>query len=183
MIDTRLRRRVLDLPGASTVIDFSGLLYCLRLRAGDSVDADDVDAAARAALADATSRQLPLLERAASLWGGEPLPEERYSDWALGWRERLTDVYAPILAALADVHLRSGDLAAATIRARDLVKLDVLNEGGHRRLMLAHTRAGQRSQALRQFLACRRASVEQLGVEPAQGITCLQQRILAGESV
>lgn len=123
------------------------------------------------------------LERAASLWGGEPLPEERYSDWALGWRERLTDLYAAVLAAICDSCLERGDLIGASLRARDLVGLDPVNESGHRRLMIAHARAGQRSQALRQFLACRRALVEQLGVEPATETARLQQRILAGEPV
>ena len=127
--------------------------------------------------------RLRSLERAASLWGGEPLPEERYSDWALGWRERLTDLHVAVLAALADEYMQRGDLIAAGLRARELVELDPLHEGAHRRLMLAYARAGRRSHALRQFLACRRALVEQLGVEPATETTYLQQRILAGEAV
>ena len=73
-----------------------------------------------------------LLERAAALWGGEALPEERYSDWALGWRERLTDLHTAVLAALSDGCLERGDLIGAGLRARDLVTLDRLNEGAHR---------------------------------------------------
>jgi DNA-binding SARP family transcriptional activator len=88
-----------------------------------------------------------------------------------------------VLGALCDDCLDRGDLIAAALRARDLVELDPLNEGAHRRLMIAYARAGQRSQALRQFLECRRALVEQLGVEPASETARLQQRILAGEPV
>ena len=67
--------------------------------------------------------------------------------------------------------------------ARDLVDLDPLNEGGHRMLITAHARAGRRGHALRQYLECRRALVEQLGVEPAAATSLLQARILAGEAV
>lgn len=176
-------RRVLDIAGANSVIDATDRLYRLRLRHVDSVDADRFQAAAEAGLRECGAASSDLLERARSLWGGEPLPEERYSDWALGWRERLTDLYTAVLAALADGCLERGELIGAGLRARDLVELDALNEGGHRRLMLAYARSGQRSQALRQFLACRRALVEQLGVEPASETVGLQQRILAGEPV
>ena len=47
--------------------------------------------------------------------------------------------------------------------------------------MIAYARAGRRNQALRQFLECRRALVEHLGVEPTTRPQRLQQRILAGD--
>jgi len=174
-------RAVLDIPRAPSVIETADRTYRLRLRPGDSVDADEFETTAHLAMTAHGIARMRVLERAASLWGGEPLPEERYSDWALGWRERLTDLYAAVLAALADGCLERGDLAAAGRHARDLVELDPLNEGGHRRLMVAYARAGRRNRALRQFLACRRTLVEQLGVEPATETARLQQRILAGE--
>jgi DNA-binding SARP family transcriptional activator len=64
-----------------------------------------------------------------------------------------------------------------------LVELDPLDEGAQRRLMLAYARAGRRGHALQQFLACRRALVDGLGIEPAQETAALQRRILAGEPV
>lgn len=176
-------RRVLDSPGAPTVIEAADRHYRLRLRPGDHVDADEFEAAAQQALTEQAAATVRPLERAASLWAGEPLPEERYSDWALGWRERLTDLYTSVLAGLTDACLERGDLVAAAVRARDLVGLDPLNEGGHRRLMVAYARAGQRSQALRQFLQCRRTLVEQLGVEPAVETAAVQQHVLMGEPV
>lgn len=176
-------RHVLDVPGVASVIEIAERTYTLRLRPSDRVDADAFDAAATAALAEKAQPRAKRLERAASLWGGEPLPEERYSDWALAWRERLTDLYAAVLGALCDDRLDAGDLIVAALRARDLVELDPLNEGGHRRLMVAYARGGQRSQALRQFLECRRALTEQIGVEPAVETARLQERVLAGEPV
>jgi ATP/maltotriose-dependent transcriptional regulator MalT/DNA-binding SARP family transcriptional activator len=182
-VATSRARGVLDIPGSASVIEIADRMYCLRLRQGDSVDADDFEAAAIAALAERGEARVRLLERAASRWGGEPLPEERYSDWTVPWRERLVDLQASVLAGLSDACLERGDLVGAVLPARDLVALDPLNEGAHRRLMVAYARAGSRSQALRQFLACRRELVEQLGVEPASLTAYLQQRILAGEPV
>jgi hypothetical protein len=114
---------------AQTVIQVADRIYRLRLRPGDSVDADLFEASTRSALAAQGVARLPWLERAASLWAGGPLPEERYSDGAIGWRERLSDLHVAVLAALADSHLECGDLASAGLRARDLVVLEPLNEG------------------------------------------------------
>jgi DNA-binding SARP family transcriptional activator len=124
-----------------------------------------------------------LLERARSLWGGEPLPEERYSDWAAAYREGLADRYIAVLTALVQIHERGGDYAHATDAARELVQLDPLNEEGHRALMRAYARTGRRSHALRQYLECRRALIDSLGVEPAEETSRLQAGILAGESI
>lgn len=173
-------RRVLDAPGVPSIIETADRVYRLRLRPGDSVDADDFEKAARAALRE---RDVTLLERATALWGGEPLPEERYTDWALGWRERLMDLHTAVLAALVDGRLQRGDVIGAGLSARDMVEADPLNEGAHRRLMLAYARAGRRGQALHQYLECRRALVGQFGVEPSAETAHLHQRILAGERV
>jgi DNA-binding SARP family transcriptional activator len=176
-------RRVLDTQDGQSVIDASDRVYHLRLRPADTVDADQFEMTALAALGEPGSSRLRSLELAAALWGGEPLPEERYTDWALGWRERLCDLHVAVLAAIADEYLHHGNLVAAGRRAAELVELEPLNEGAHRRLMVAYARAGRRSQALRQFLDCRRALVEQLGIEPSCETACLQQRILSGERV
>ena len=174
-------RGVLDTPGAETSRLVAGeRTYRLALGPADSVDAYEFERTAAAALAD--GRRAALLA-AASLWTGEPLPEERYADWAVPWRERLAGRYAEVLAALADVHAAAGDLPAAAEVARRLVDLDPLNEAAHRQLIVAYARAGRRGHALRQFLACRRALVAELGVEPGEQTVALQRRVLAGEPV
>jgi DNA-binding SARP family transcriptional activator len=176
-------RRVLDTPGAASAVEASDRVYRLRLRPGDSVDSDEFQTSTLAALRQHGTSRVRALERAASLWRGEPLPEERYSDWALGWRERLIDLHMSVLAALSDACLDQGDLLGAVRRARELVDADPLDENAHRRLMLAYARAGRRGRALRQFLECRRVLLEQIGLEPALETGQLQQRILTGELV
>jgi DNA-binding SARP family transcriptional activator len=47
--------------------------------------------------------------------------------------------------------------------------------------MTAYARTGRTSHALRQFLECRHALVNQLGVEPSAQTSAVQARILAGE--
>src|SRR5262249_37321051 len=122
-------------------------------------------------------------ERARSLWAGEPLPEERYADWAAPYRERLIDQYIAVLTGLCDLHEQRGDHLEGSKAARELGDLDPLNERGHRALLRPYARAVPRGHALRQSLECRRALVDALGVEPAEETSRLQTRILAGDAV
>jgi ATP/maltotriose-dependent transcriptional regulator MalT/DNA-binding SARP family transcriptional activator len=179
-----LARGVLDPPGArESAIEVNERAFQLRLRARDRVDADEFVAASEVALAEEGPRTRPLLERAESIWTGEPLPEDRYADWSLAWREELLDRYLQVLAALAGVCSLAGDHTQAVVAGRKCLEIDPLNEGVHRALMAAYARSGRTSHALRQYLACRRALVDELGVEPAQATSRLHARILAGESV
>lgn len=178
-----LVRAVLDPPGAPSVIDVSERTYRLLLRPGDSVDADDFLAAADAAGRAADDERLAALEHAASLWRGEPLPEDRYAEWATAWRERLVTRYADVLARLAAAHREAGDLPASVHAARRLVELDPLDEAAQLTLIRAYAAAGRRAHALRQYLAFRRALVDALGVEPSAEAARLHARLLAGETV
>jgi DNA-binding SARP family transcriptional activator len=177
-------RHALDLPGApdSLLQSIEGG-YRLNLGDRDSVDAEEFETAASGALAEPGRDRVPLLEHARSLWGGEPLPAERYSDWTIAWRERLIDRYVDLLTVLAAAYDGRDDHASAIGASRELVELDPLNERAHRELMAAYARAGRTGHALRQFLECRRALVDGLGTEPAQTTSRLQARILAGEPV
>jgi DNA-binding SARP family transcriptional activator len=177
-------RGVLDTPGAEHSRLVAGeRSYRLALEPADRVDAYEFERAAATALRTTGGGRRGALLAAASLWGGEPLPEERYADWAVAWRERLVDRHAEVLSALIDVHAEAGDLTAAADVARRLVDLDPVNEAAHRQLIIAYARAGQRGHALRQFLACRHALVAELGVEPGEETAALQRRVLAGEAV
>jgi DNA-binding SARP family transcriptional activator len=106
-----------------------------------------------------------------------------YDDWAGAWHDRLIDRYAAVLGELASHHAKAGSYHAAIEVARELVELDPLDESAHRALIVAYARAGRRGQALRQYLACHRALIDGLGVEPAEDTSALHARILAGERV
>jgi DNA-binding SARP family transcriptional activator len=135
------------------------------------------------ALATAGDARRGVLEAAAGLWTGTPLPEEEYADWAAAWREELEALLHRVLVALADEHRAAGDELAVAAVARRLVALDPLDEGAHRMLITAHARTGRRSLALRHYLECRRLLVEGAGLEPDADTTGLQRRVLAGMAV
>jgi DNA-binding SARP family transcriptional activator len=176
-------RAVLDAPDSESVIVSAQGTLSLRLRATDSVDVDLFEHAAAAGLAAHGAERRELLERAAGLWTGEPLPEERYADWTIAWREHLTARYADVLRGLVAACHEAGDHPAATQAARRLVEIDHLDESAHRDLIVAYARSGRRAHALRQYLECRRMLVDELGVEPGQETSALQRRVLAGEPV
>jgi len=177
-------RRVLDLPGAEqSVIEVRERTYSLRLRERDSVDVYQFEEAAAAALAERGGDRRAALERAAELWAGTPLPEDLYAPWSFPWRERLLHTYCAVLGTLIDSYDATGDHHDAIRGASRLLDVDPLNEHAHQRLMVAYSRTGRKSQALRQFLECRRALVSDLGVEPSAETSALQARILAGEPV
>jgi ATP/maltotriose-dependent transcriptional regulator MalT/DNA-binding SARP family transcriptional activator len=177
-------RRVLDLPDADqSVIEAKERTFRLRLRERDSVDVYEFEDAAAAALDNRGPGRRAALEAAAALWTGEPLPEDRYAEWLTAWVERLIHTYSQVLTAIVESCVAAGDHHEAIHAARRLLELDPLDEHAHRELMLAYARTGRTSQALRQFLECRRALVTDLGVEPAAETSRLQARILAGEPV
>lgn len=173
-------RQILDVSGSTpSIIEANRDTYRLRLAPGDVLDWQQFERAADVALDHATP-SLPLLERAYALWGGEPLPEERYSDWAAAWRARLVDRCVDVLVALVDAHSHVSDHASAIRVARELVDLDPYDERSHRLLMTALARAGRRGQALRQYLVCRRMLLDDLDVEPSDATSALHASILAG---
>jgi len=179
-----LARQALDLPGSQeSVIHTDGRAHQLRLRPADRVDTDAFESAAAAALAMSGPDAVAPLERAEALWGGEPLPEERYAAWTFGWRERLTDRYTHVLTALTRAYTLAGQGEDALRMARKWVELDPLNESAQRELIAGYSRAGRRDHALRQFLSCRRALVEGLGIEPSEATRRLQEQVLAGTPV
>ncbi len=176
-------RQLLDDPGTSaSIIEAGPGTYRLRLAAGDVVDWQEFERAATVAL-EGGAPSLALLERARSLWGGEPLPEERYEDWAAGWRARLVDRCVDVLVALVHAHERAGDDTGAIRVARELVDLDPYDERSHRLLMAALARAGRRGQALRQYLVCRRMLLDDLGVQPSEATSTLHAAILTGVAI
>jgi DNA-binding SARP family transcriptional activator len=177
-------RAVLDPPGAEhSRLVCSERAYRLELMNEDTVDSEQFERAAGAALATAPDCRRSALLAAAAMWTGEPLPEERYAEWSTLWRERLKDSYGEVLAGLSSAHEQAGEMPQAISVARQLVELDPLNEAAHRRLIIAYARTGRRGHALRQFLECRHALVTALGVEPGEETATLQRRVLSGERI
>ena len=177
-------RKVLDLPDSEqSLIESRERVYRLALGAGDRVDVWEFERAAGKALATQGEERRRALEHAARLWSGEPLPQDRYAEWSFAWRERLAAIHGDVLTALLESYELAGEAHQSIHTARALLEIDPGNERAHRVLMLAYARTGRTSHALRQYLECRRALVDELGIEPSEQTSEIQARILTGEAV
>jgi DNA-binding SARP family transcriptional activator len=134
------------------------------LAPGDSlsVDVEAFEGAATAALRD---RDPGACERAADLYGGELLPDDRYAEWVEPTRKRLQERYAQLLRT-------------AGLWER-LVALDPTDEPAQCALMQAALDAGNRGEAIRHFQQLRERLRIDLGVGPKASTIALYEKALA----
>ena len=125
------------------------------------VDADAFVAAAEAglqALHDGdTGRAEAALTRAAALYRGDFLADEPEAEWALPERDRLRALAGRSLRALTGMHLRAGELDAASEQLQRLAELEPLDVDAQRQMLTLLLRRGRRSEAARRYeVVCRR---------------------------
>jgi hypothetical protein len=84
-----------------------------------------------------------------------------------------------ILARLASIYEDAGDLAAAVTALEQWLRLDVLNEEAHRRLLAAHLATGNSTAGLRAYEACRTVLAMELGSAPNLEIQALAEQLEA----
>jgi DNA-binding SARP family transcriptional activator len=125
------------------------------------VDASQVEAAGARALASGAG-----VEAALELFRGEPLPDDRYAEWAQPHRER-------IAALRLDLLRRAG-------RWQDVLELDGSDEQACRAVMQKHLDASQRQAAIRQFQRLRDVMRVDLGVSPELATVALFEQAVAG---
>jgi predicted ATPase/DNA-binding SARP family transcriptional activator/uncharacterized protein HemY len=127
------------------------------------------------------------LEEMGELYQGEFLEQfflqdsETFEEWATLKREWLHREAVEALYHLANHRERRGDYKKARQYAHRQVTLEPWREEAHRQLMRLLALDGQRSAALAQYEACRRALAEELGVEPTAETTTLYEQIRSGE--
>ena len=137
-----------------------------------SVDVQEAAGAARAQLIGGA----PV---APDVLSGELLPGW-YDDWVVVERERLRQLCLEAMEQMAESHLAAGDWHRAVEAASRVVSAEPLRESAHRVLIEAHTGAGNRGEALRQFRVCRALLDRELGLPPAQRL--LEAAARAAES-
>ena len=106
----------------------------------------DVDRFERLATSDAADDH----ERALRVYAGDLLEGLGHECFAAD-RERLSDLYEDLLAAVAQHRLDHGDTLGARRAATELLSRDPLREEAHAVLIAAYGRAGSRSQVVRQY--------------------------------
>ena len=129
------------------------------------IDAELFETAATAAL---RSGDAAACARAADVYSGELLPDDRYVEWTEDTRERLRMLYARVL--------RAGRLW------QRLIALDPTDEEAQRALMQAALDAGNRGAVIRQFQKLRDRLHVDLGVGPAPATVALYEQALAQPS-
>lgn len=138
-------------------------------------------ASAHAAAGRDPVRASALFRRALVLWGGEPLAEDVYEDWAQVHRRHLWRVHLEVLEGAAGAALATGDPVAALEWAQQACDQEPLREVSVLLAVRALAAAGDRAGALGRFDAFGALLAEQLGVEPSAEALELRQRVLCDQ--
>ncbi|MET7484087.1 BTAD domain-containing putative transcriptional regulator [Streptomyces sp. NPDC005538] len=179
---TRLRR-LLDDPDRLRAVPPG---YLLRVDEGE-LDVhvfEDRVAAARAAHAD---RDWPGTVRACAsalaLWRGTPLSGLPADLGGHAFAQRLTEARLLVLEWRYDAELALGGIRLGGL-VPELTALTAehpFREGYHRQLMLALHRTGRQAEALTVHRDLRNRLIEELGVEPGEGVRAAHAEVLRGK--
>jgi len=151
------------------------------------VDAEEFLAAVhagRAALAAQPGEALASFRAALDIWGGEPLPEDTYADWAQADRRRLSLACLEALDGAAAAALESPGAAAALEAAswaRQALAAEPLRESSVLLVVRALAAAGDRAGALAAFDEYRDRLAAGTGLAPTPQAHEVRRRILAGQ--
>lgn len=151
-------RRALD---THDVIALAGEIVALAPDAERMVDSETFETAARAAL---RQNDVSAAEKAAGLYRGDLLPDDRYTEWADEPRERLRQLYMQVL--------RKAGLWEQVIAA------DPIDEEAQRALMQAALDAGNRGEVIRQFQKLRERLRVDIGLGPAAATVAIYEKAL-----
>ncbi|MFZ1768147.1 MAG: BTAD domain-containing putative transcriptional regulator [Caldilinea sp.] len=120
--------------------------------------------------------QVDELCRVVKLYQGELL-EGWYQDWCIIERERFQQMYLTVLDRLIAYAEHTQDYTFGIHYCELALRCDPARERTHRRLMRLHSRAGNRTAALRQYETCVAMLLRELGVEPAKSTQSLYEQI------
>ena len=142
------------------------------------VDLDHFDDLIVASRSGTPAERRQVLEEALALECGPVLADEPYVEWALRVRDDYAERALRAYVAASEACLILGDLPAALDHAERVLARDAAREAAHRVAITALYALGHQAEALRAFDRCRRALVEELGVDPLPSTTALQAAIL-----
>jgi DNA-binding SARP family transcriptional activator len=103
-----------------------------------------------------------------------------FESWLLQEREQWQQRITAALEQLITQSVEQGEYGLAQQHTRRWLELEPWQEEAHRTLMLLLARSGQRSAALAQFEACRRALARELDIEPSHELIALAEQIRTG---
>jgi DNA-binding SARP family transcriptional activator len=133
------------------------------------VDADAFEAKTREALRsyrEGAPGFAEQLEGALSLYTGEFLADEPYSEWAMMDRDRLRGFASELLRALVDDGIAKGERHAAARFLEQLAELQPFDAAVHRELISLELELGRRSEARQHYSIFRTRLQREFGEEP-----------------
>ena len=114
---------------------------------------------------------------------GFTLPDcEEFENWAEGVRARVKTQTNLIVERLIRFRMREGDLSGSIWIADRGLRIDPLDERGHRRLMRLFAESGDRRAVELQFEACRNLLARELGIPPDPETLDLLKEIREGRT-
>ena len=177
--------------GRADLIVFEDERYCMAWEAGIRFDVRTFEQEVPQRLRTLRSARGPENARRAldaaldtlALYRGDFLCDEEVGDWHLDIRDRLRRLYmdAQLLVGERLLELELHRQAVDAFRAA--IRVDELHEEAHRRLMLALSRSGDRTGALRQYDRLARSLQADLDAEPDEDTKALYERLRGSEAV
>lgn len=164
-----------------------GASYRLRPEADLWLDAAEFEAECAHGLRHADrgeeAEAIKHLQSALALYSGNYLPEALYDDWAGAERERLLSLFLRAADRLAGMLLEAANYTQTLDICARILALDPCWERAYRLQMLAYSRQGDRTLALRTFQRCAATLKSELGVEPTPATATLYKEILHSDDV
>lgn len=177
-----LARKALDAP---SLLQSSAGGYAFSSTDGCTVDAEIFLAKLQRAQDSAThgSHRAALKDfrGALEVWGGEPLAEDVYQEWAQNYRRRLLRAHLDALEGAAVSALVLGEPVGAVTWAEQAVAEEPLREQAHAILVEALAASGDTAKALEVLDSFRRLLADELGLDPSPETQLLHGKILRGE--
>ncbi|MFE1171478.1 BTAD domain-containing putative transcriptional regulator [Streptomyces sp. NPDC058773] len=181
---SRLRKALGD--DAEALVSESGG-YAIRPVDGRPLDLDHDHAeqyaaeAEKAKAAGDRGRARELLDKALTLWDGEPLAGLA-GPYADNQRTRLDEWRLSLLETRFELELELGCHAEAVSELTAVTAAYPLRERLRELLMLALYRSGRQAEALAVYADTRKLLADELGVDPCASLSELQQRILRADT-
>ena len=116
--------------------------------------------------------------RAVEMYKGDFLADELYIPWADKKREELKEKYIELLTRTAHLHDRQGALKKATECYKKAIQADPLLEESYQKLMTLYSSKGMYNEALKIFVACKKALMKELKTKPDPMTVALYNKIL-----
>jgi DNA-binding SARP family transcriptional activator len=145
------------------------------------VDVHEFERMCQVIPAEPAGQRFERFAQALTLYQGDFLPDELYTDWTVLPRNALARLYREVSLSLARRRLEQHDYPAAAGLLTILLAKDPADEQAHQELMRLYARAGRRQEALRQYQVYRDALQDELGIDADPETYTLYQQILTGE--